>query len=137
MYTHTHEGVAKSFRTESVRKYTLNFGITRCCPLQRVMAVKLTRLTHKMMTQLHLVAENCTIRSSRSKRPDRKLLDTHSRTRTRTRARVCVRHGIMLFNCLQKDIRIILYMKHSVLCHSFLLFKQRSRTRDRNIRTVK
>jgi len=29
--------------------------------IQRVMAAKLTRLTHKIAIKLHLVAENCTI----------------------------------------------------------------------------
>jgi hypothetical protein len=42
------------------------------------MAAKLTRLTHKIAIQLHLVVENCTICSSRSRRPVRKLLDTPS-----------------------------------------------------------
>jgi hypothetical protein len=36
---------------------------------------KLTRLTHKISIQLHLVAENFTICSSCSKRPVQKLLD--------------------------------------------------------------
>jgi hypothetical protein len=45
---------------------------------QRVMAVKLTRLIHKIAIQLHLVAESCTTRSSRCRRPVRKLLDTPS-----------------------------------------------------------
>jgi hypothetical protein len=40
------------------------------------MAAKLTRLTHKIAIQQHLVAESCTICSSRSRRPVRKLLDT-------------------------------------------------------------
>jgi hypothetical protein len=40
------------------------------------MAAKLTRLTHKTAIQLHLVAESCTICSSRSRRPVRKLLGT-------------------------------------------------------------
>jgi len=40
------------------------------------MAAKLTRLTHKMVIQLHLVAKNCAICSSRSVRPVRELLDT-------------------------------------------------------------
>jgi len=31
------------------------------------MAAKLTRLTHKIVTQLHIVAESCTICSSRSR----------------------------------------------------------------------
>jgi hypothetical protein len=39
---------------------------------------KLTRLTHKIAIQLHLVAESCTTCSSRSRRPVRKLLDTPS-----------------------------------------------------------
>jgi hypothetical protein len=46
--------------------------------MQGVMAAKLTKLTHKIAIQLHLVAESCTIRSSRSRRPVRKLLDTPS-----------------------------------------------------------
>jgi hypothetical protein len=42
------------------------------------MAAKLTILTHKISIQLQLVAESCTICSSRSRRPDRRLLDTPS-----------------------------------------------------------
>jgi hypothetical protein len=42
------------------------------------MAAKLTRLTHKIAIQLHLVSDSCTICSSRSRRPVRKLLDTAS-----------------------------------------------------------
>jgi hypothetical protein len=42
------------------------------------MGSKLTRLTHKITIQLHLVAESFTICSSRSRRPVRKLLDTPS-----------------------------------------------------------
>jgi hypothetical protein len=49
---------------------------------QRVMAAKLTRLTHKIAIQLHLVSESCTIRSSRSRWPVRKLLDATSYTAT-------------------------------------------------------
>jgi hypothetical protein len=37
------------------------------------MAAKLIGLTHKIAIQLHLEAENCTICSSRSRRPVRKL----------------------------------------------------------------
>jgi hypothetical protein len=75
-----------------------NIGYTRVCPkvsgllitkyklttintweaTQRVMAAKLTRLTHKIAIQLHLVAESCTICSSCSKQPVWKLLDTPS-----------------------------------------------------------
>jgi hypothetical protein len=40
------------------------------------MAAKLTRLSHKIAIQLHLVVESCTLCSSRSRRPVRKLLDT-------------------------------------------------------------
>jgi len=42
------------------------------------MAANLTRLTRQIATQLHLVAESCTICSSHSRRPVRKLLDTPS-----------------------------------------------------------
>jgi len=38
------------------------------------MAAKLSRLSHEVATQLHIVAESCTICSSRSRRPVRKLL---------------------------------------------------------------
>jgi len=40
------------------------------------MATKLTRLTHKVAIQLHLMAESRTICSSRFRQPVRKLLDT-------------------------------------------------------------
>jgi hypothetical protein len=53
---------------------------TRWEATQRVMAAELTRLTHKIAIQLHPVAESCTICSSRSRRPVRKLLDTLSCT---------------------------------------------------------
>jgi hypothetical protein len=73
-----YEGVTKSFRTESITKYTLTTRNTRREATQSVMAIKLTRLTHKIALPLHLVAESCTICSSRSRRPVRKLLDTPS-----------------------------------------------------------
>jgi len=44
------------------------------------MVAKLTRLTHKVAIQLHLVAESCTIFSSCSRWPVQKLLDTPSYT---------------------------------------------------------
>jgi hypothetical protein len=59
-------------------KYTLTFGITHWEATQRVMAAKLTRLTHKIAIQLHLVAESCTICSCHSRWPIQKLLDTSS-----------------------------------------------------------
>jgi len=37
------------------------------------MAAKLTRLTHKIAVQLHQVADSCTICSSRSRQPVRKI----------------------------------------------------------------
>jgi hypothetical protein len=72
----TEEGVSKSFRTESITTYTLTKINTRWEAIQRVMAAKLTRLTHQIAIQLHLVAESCNICSSRSRRPVRELLDT-------------------------------------------------------------
>jgi len=45
---------------------------------QRVMVAKLTRLTHNIAIQLHLVAESCAICRSHSKWPVGKLLDTPS-----------------------------------------------------------
>jgi hypothetical protein len=49
------EDVSKSFRPVSITKYKFNFGITRWETTQRAMAAKLTRLTHKIAIQLHLV----------------------------------------------------------------------------------
>jgi hypothetical protein len=71
---HAYNGVSKSFRTESITKYTLTTINTRWEATQRVIAAKLTRLTQKIATQLHLVAESCTI----CRKPVRKLLDTPS-----------------------------------------------------------
>jgi hypothetical protein len=42
------------------------------------MMAKLTRLTHKIVIQLHLVAECCTVCSSHSRWPVQKLLDIPS-----------------------------------------------------------
>jgi len=42
------------------------------------MAAKLTRLTHKIAIQPHIVAESCTICSFRSRWPVRKILATPS-----------------------------------------------------------
>jgi hypothetical protein len=72
------EGVSKSFRTEWITKSTTTIINTRWETTQRVMAAKLTRLTHRIAIQLLLVAERCTICSSRSRRPVRKLLNTPS-----------------------------------------------------------
>jgi len=67
-----YEGLSKSFRTESITKYTLTFGITRWKATKSVTPAKFTRLTHKTAIKLHLVAESCTIFSSRPRRPVRK-----------------------------------------------------------------
>jgi hypothetical protein len=77
-----YEGVSKSFRAESIIKHTLTTINTHWEATQRVVAAKLNRLTHKIAIQLHLVAESCTICSSRSRRPVRKLLNTLSYTDT-------------------------------------------------------
>jgi hypothetical protein len=50
-----YEGVSKSFRTESITKSTTTKINTRWEATQRVMATKLTRLTHKIAIQLYLV----------------------------------------------------------------------------------
>jgi len=71
-------GVSKSFRTESITKYTLATINTRREATQRVMAAEFTRLTDKIAIQLHIVAESCTLCSARSRRSVRKLLDTPS-----------------------------------------------------------
>jgi len=73
-----YEGVSKSFRAESITEYTLTAINTRWESTQRVIAAKLTRLTHKIPVQLHLVTESWTIYSSRSRRPVRRILDTPS-----------------------------------------------------------
>jgi hypothetical protein len=52
-YRKSCEGVSKSFRTESIKEITIN---TLREATQRVMAAKLTRLTHRIAIQLRLVA---------------------------------------------------------------------------------
>jgi hypothetical protein len=53
-----YEDVTKSFRTESIMKYMLTTTNTRSEATRSVMAAKLTKLTHKIAIQLHLVAES-------------------------------------------------------------------------------
>jgi hypothetical protein len=55
------------------------------------MTAKLTKLTHRLAIQLHLVAESCDICSSRSRLPDRKLLDT------------------LLYNVSHKSLPVLIY----------------------------
>jgi len=50
-----YESVSKSFRTESITTLTTTINI-RWEAIQRIMAAKLTRQTHKIEIQLHLVA---------------------------------------------------------------------------------
>jgi hypothetical protein len=71
-------GCIQKFPNWVITKYTLTTTNTRWEATQRVMVAKLTRLTHKIAIQLHLVAESCTICSSRSRRPVLELLDTPS-----------------------------------------------------------
>jgi hypothetical protein len=58
------------------------------------MAAKFTRLTHEIAIQLHLVAESCTIFSSRSRRPVQELLDTPSCIYVHVCVCVCVHHQL-------------------------------------------
>jgi hypothetical protein len=80
-----YKGVSKSSRTESITKSTTTTTTTTTTTIntrwgatQRVMEAKLTRLTHKIAIQMHLVVKSCTICSSRYRRPVRKLLDIPS-----------------------------------------------------------
>jgi hypothetical protein len=65
--------VSRNFRTESITKQTTTIN-TRWEATQRVMAAELT----KVAIQLHVVAESCTVCSSRSRWPTRKLFNTPS-----------------------------------------------------------
>jgi hypothetical protein len=85
-----YEGLTKSFQTESITKYTLTTINTRWEVTQERVAAKLARLTHRIAIQLHLVAEGCTICSSLSRRPVRKLLDIPSYSHLRQRLRSCL-----------------------------------------------
>jgi hypothetical protein len=70
------------------------------------MAAKLTRMTHKIAIQLHLVAESCTICSSRSRRSVRKVLDTPSYQRVYESAPqgIGVDEGIILKLIFEKQV---------------------------------
>jgi hypothetical protein len=75
---HQYEGASKRFRFASIAKYMLTTINTRWEATQSLMTAKLTRLTHKIAIQLYLVADSCTIWSSRSRWPVWKLLDSPS-----------------------------------------------------------
>jgi hypothetical protein len=74
-------GYNQIFRTESITTSTTIIINNRWEAIQRVMAAKLTRLTQKIAIQLHIVARNCSICSSRCRRPVRKLLNIPSKSR--------------------------------------------------------
>jgi hypothetical protein len=69
---------------------------------QRAMAAELTRLTHRRAIQLHLVAESCTICSSRSRRSVRKLSDTPSY--------VCVHACVCALTSARARVYIYIYI---------------------------
>jgi hypothetical protein len=71
-------GFIQKFPDWVIMKYTFTTINTRWEATQRFMAAKLTRLTYKIAIQLHLLAESCTICSSHSRRPVRKLFDKPS-----------------------------------------------------------
>jgi hypothetical protein len=66
-------GCIQKFPDWVITKYTFTTINTCWEATQRVMAAKLTRLTHKIVIHLHLVAESCTICSSCSRQPVWKL----------------------------------------------------------------
>jgi hypothetical protein len=62
---------------------------------------KLTRLTRKIAIQLHLVAKSCTICSSRSRLPVRKLLDTTSY--------IFLQHSTRFLCILGSELHVLVY----------------------------
>jgi hypothetical protein len=82
------------------------------------MATKLTRLTHKISIKLHLMAESCTICSSRSRRPDRKLLDTPSRARVTVRVYV----SMCLCVCVCTYVCVYMYYVSMYVCMYMCMF---------------
>jgi hypothetical protein len=78
-----------------------------------VIVAKLTRLTHKIAIQLHLVVESCTICSSHARWPVWTLLDTPSysqadpatvSTKTETPERIQPKSHTFTTNCLIKEM---------------------------------
>jgi hypothetical protein len=123
-----YEGVSKRFRTESITKYTLTTINIRWEATQRVMAAKLTRLAHKIAIQLLLVAESCTICSSRSRRPVRKLLDTplynsvilpKAACRMRVFLRVRYKSKLILY-CLFRCLQVAIVIWRLIVLHRWL-----------------
>jgi hypothetical protein len=78
---------------------------------QSVIVAKLTRLTHKIVILLHLVAESCTICSSHSMWPVRKLLDTPS-------------YGsFKLHRCYFPYGKVTESCEKKLVCHFYLTYK--------------
>jgi hypothetical protein len=101
-------GSVQKFPDWVIKKYTLTTINTRWEATQRVMAAKLTRLTHKIPIQLYLVAESCTICSSCSRRPVRKLLDTHSYIcKTKNSIQVNIFISILQQHLISQDVSFL------------------------------
>jgi hypothetical protein len=81
------------------------------------MAAKLTRLTHKMAIQLHVVAESYTICSSRSRWSIRKLLDTLSYVTSVPWRDVMTsyRSSLEIWNCLECYLFVIQNYMYSIM----------------------
>jgi len=76
------------------------------------MASKLTRLTRKIVIQLHLVAESCIISINRSRRPVRKLLDTtsHFTSEQEKAARVAIQDGNNRFHEILIILKVVSFI---------------------------
>jgi len=74
-------------------------------------AEKFTKLCHKTVIKLHLVAESCTICSSRSRRPVRKLLNTPSYIFPLTQK------SLIPLNC-RKMMKLLIYYDNLMIVHS-------------------
>jgi hypothetical protein len=82
------------------------------------MAAKLTRLTHKIVIQLDLVAESCTIPTSSSRRPVRKLLDTPSYVFMHA----CTKYVCIIFHKVKEKLPLCLTKHHAIkTCGGVLL----------------
>jgi hypothetical protein len=81
------------------------------------MAAKLTRLAHKIAIQLRLVAESCTICSSRSSWPVRELLDTH------TCVHMCVSGDRVLLPFVKHWVGLQHLYTQRILCYTWLFVK--------------
>jgi hypothetical protein len=113
-FDHPHNrirGCIQKFPDWVITKYTLTIINTRWEAIQRVMAAKLTRLTHNIAIHLYLVAESCTICSSRSRQPVRKLLDTPS----------CITSHVTLFHT---SCRLYITLHYIICCISHMIWNE-------------